>query len=137
MPLPPTSSPRHPPACRRGGQLQADQSQGEHDQQLAASASDQLDGRSSSGGASAAGERAVAQPAFLPLGPLGLAACAVAAVPLLLPQAAAASSVLATLVPHSLHQHHYSDTLWWGCVALGAASLLTTTVCTSRFLVSL
>lgn len=60
------------------------------------------------------------------------------AVPLLLPQAAAASAsvVLATLVPHSLQAHHASDVLYWECLALGAASLLTTWVCTARFLVS-
>lgn len=62
----------------------------------------------------------------------------VTAVPLLLPQAASAAAVLAALVPASLHLHpqHYSDTLYWGCIALGAATLLTTLVCTTRFLVS-
>lgn len=62
----------------------------------------------------------------------------VTAVPLLLPQTSAAAAVLAAYVPASLHMHpqHYSDTLYWGCWALGAASLLTTLVCTARFLVS-
>jgi len=47
-------------------------------------------------------------------------AAAVAAVPLLLPQAASASApLLASLMPHSLPQHHLSDTMYWGCICLG------------------
>lgn len=47
-------------------------------------------------------------------------AAAVASVPLLLPQAASASApLLATLMPHSIAQHHLSDTMYWGCVGMG------------------
>lgn len=65
-------------------------------------------------------------------------AAGVTAVPVLLPAAAAASSsVLATIVPHSVAAPtHWSDTLLWCYTAAGAASLLVSLVCTSRFLVS-
>ncbi|KAL4440615.1 hypothetical protein ABPG75_003616 [Micractinium tetrahymenae] len=45
--------------------------------------------------------------------------------------------MLATIVPHSLPPPtHWSDTLLWCYTAAGAASLLVSLVCTSRFLVS-
>ena len=73
-----------------------------------------------------------------PLSVAGLAT-SIALVPLLLPHTASAAAVLAALVPHSLQfQHHQNwETVYWGCVAVGAASTLVTLVCTSRFLVSL
>lgn len=66
-------------------------------------------------------------------------AVGVSTVPMLLPAAAAASSsMLATIVPRSVPPPtHWSDTLLWCYTAAGAASLLVSLVCTSRFLVSL
>lgn len=66
-------------------------------------------------------------------------AAAVATVPMLLPQAAAASSTFGRLLladSLSLQPHHASDTLIVGCWAVLFASVLTTLVCTCRFLVS-
>lgn len=68
--------------------------------------------------------------------PVAEVSALITAVPLVLPTAASASSVLAALVPHSLQQHQAWQTVCWGSTAVGAASLLVTLVCTSRFLVS-
>lgn len=74
-----------------------------------------------------------------PLGtllPVAEVCALITAVPLVLPTAASASSVLAALATHSMQQHQAWQTVCWGSTAVGAASLLVTLVCTSRFLVS-
>jgi small neutral amino acid transporter SnatA (MarC family) len=63
-------------------------------------------------------------------------AALITVVPLALPTTAAASSLLAALVPHSAQPHHSWETVYWGCTAAGAASLLVTLVCTTRFIIS-
>ena len=129
--LPPTRPPRRPrqqqQAARQQDNAVLPARLEQQRRQPSAASSTVQDGDSSAGG--------------LPLPPLavtGLAA-SIALAPLLLPLTASAASVLATLVPHTLqHQHHQNwETVYWGCVAVGAASTLVTLVCTSRFLVSL
>lgn len=86
----------------------------------------------------------MAAPAPLPLlsaASVAAVAAVISGIPLLLPTAASASgssgsSVLASMLPHTLQQHQHWEVVMAGYTAAGAASLLVSLVCTSRFLLS-
>lgn len=108
-----------PPPCRHTNALPREQHSDECTAELPTSltAGDQQRPPAAQGPRRAAAEQHAVGEA---LPAMAAVAAAVAAVPALLPQAASASGVLATLVGDSLQQHHASDTLVVGCVCLGA-----------------